>query len=86
VPAWKIAIMVGWLLIALLLFTAADSELIRWAKIGFWATLAAHVVEFGVFQRKLREAGGSMAEHFLLTLALGMFHIQGLEEPDTEDA
>lgn len=85
-PAWKIAIMLGWGLVAFSLFSAADSELIGWARIGFWATLAVHGLEFAVFQRKLRAAGGSMAEHFLLTLALGMFHIQSVDPAEAGDA
>lgn len=75
-PAWKIAIIVGWFVVGFALFAAADSQLIGYAKMGFWLTLAAHVLEFAVFRKIFEKAGGSLPEHFLMTLALGMFHIQ----------
>jgi len=75
---WKIFIFVGWFVVAAALFTAADSQLIRYAKLGFWVTLGAHAIEFAVFRKTFAKAGGSLAEHFLMTLALGMFHIQSV--------
>ena len=75
-PSWKIAVFVGWAVVALALFSAPETTLIGYARLGFWLTLAAHVVEFAIFFRTFEKAPGSIGQHFALTLALGMFHIQ----------
>ncbi len=43
------------------------------------AMLAAHLVEFAIFGRKLEAAGGSMGQHFWKTLVYGFFHIKRVE-------
>ena len=75
-PSWKVAVFVGWAVVAIALFTAEETTLIRWARLGFWVTLAAHVLEFAVFFRTFERASGSLGHHFAHTLALGMFHVQ----------
>jgi uncharacterized protein YhhL (DUF1145 family) len=78
-PSWKVAIIAGWFVVAFALFTADPTPMIGYAKLGFWLTLAAHVLEFAVFRKTFEKAEGSMPEHFLMTLALGMFHIQDVK-------
>lgn len=46
----------------------------------FWATLAAHVVEFLVKRPVMEAAGGSMLQHFVQTLIYGLFHWKPLED------
>jgi len=48
--------------------------------IAFWATLAAHVVEFFVKRPVLEAADGSMGHHFAQTMIYGMFHWKPLED------
>ena len=81
-PSWKVAVFVGWAVLALALFTAPETSLIQYARLGFWLTLGAHVLEFAIFFKTFDKAPGSLGHHFAHTLALGMFHLQEVRRQD----
>jgi uncharacterized protein YhhL (DUF1145 family) len=80
--AGKTALLVVWVACAAGFWVAPDSTLATAGRYIFWLMLAAHVVEFGVFFSRLRQAPGSLGTHFFNTLLFGFLHLQTL--PTTE--
>jgi hypothetical protein len=48
--------------------------------IAFWFTLVAHIVECFMNLELFRRAGGSMANHIVMTLIYGLFHWSPIKE------
>jgi uncharacterized protein YhhL (DUF1145 family) len=80
----KSALLVVWLLCASSFVIATDSTFATWARYVFFLMLAAHLVEFGLFFSKLRQAPGSLATHFFNTLVFGFLHLQALPPAEEE--
>lgn len=45
----------------------------------FWVMLAAHVIEFAIFHRKILMGAGSAGHHIVQTLLYGFIHIKKVE-------
>ena len=63
---------------------ATTVMLAGWARFAFWLMLAAHLIEFSLFSSKLKQAPGSLAAHFFLTLVFGLLHIRGIAPAEQE--
>jgi len=80
----KISLLVVWAVLGGAFLASSDSFYGNYGRLAFWLTVVAHLVEFGVFQSKLRARGGSLGGHFLNTLIFGLFHIR--EDPQSDAA
>ena len=76
----KIAVLVAWVLLGACVLIEGDSWLLTIGRIGFWAMLIAHLVEFFAKRSVMEKAGGSMGHHFVQTLVFGLFHWSPLRE------
>ena len=77
----KIAMLVGYAVIAVLGAVYTGSAIGTWA-FGLLAILAvAHVIEVAVFYKRCQQAGGSMAYHVISVFLFGVVHIRELKQP-----
>ncbi len=75
----KIAVLVGWLVMAAGFVAPEGSLLARLGPPLFWLTAAIHAVEVVVFRERIRRGAGSPLRHVLATLVFGFFHVREIE-------
>ena len=71
----KTALNVIWVVLAIS-FVLPTSGFVTLLRGVFVLMLAAHAIEFAVFNRTLARLGGSMGHHCIQVLLYGFFHIQ----------
>lgn len=69
------ALNVLWVILALC-FVLPGGGLVALGRSVFIVMLAAHVLEFVVFHRKLLSYGGTFGHHLVQVLLYGFFHIK----------
>ncbi len=75
----KVAVLVGWVVMAAGFLAPAGSLLARVGPPLFLLTAAIHAVEVVVFRRRIREGRGGPLRHVLGTLVFGFFHVREIE-------
>jgi len=76
--AVKIAILVGYVVLAYLAMGLQGSDAAQWAGWLLIGLIVAHMLEVAVFFKKCKEAGGSLPMHLFNVLLFGVFHIKEL--------
>ena len=77
--AVKIAILVGYAILAALALTQAGSPAGAWSAIILLILVVAHAVEVVVFFKVCQRAGGSLVGHLLNVLLFGVFHVKEIK-------
>ena len=77
----KIAMLVGYLVLAVLGVTYAGSAVGVWSVRILGVLAIAHIIEMAVFYSRCKQAGGSMAAHLANVFLFGVVHIRELKQP-----
>jgi uncharacterized protein YhhL (DUF1145 family) len=78
----KIAMLVGYAVLAALGIFYSGSAVGVWS-VGILGVLAlAHLLEMAVFYSRCKQAGGSMPLHLANVFLFGIVHIRELKQPD----
>lgn len=76
----KISILVIYAVLAVVALMAAGSTAGTWALNILLILAVAHIVEMGVFYKRCKQAGGSLAVHLCNVFLFGIFHIKEIEK------
>lgn len=77
----KIAMLVGYLVLAVLGVTYAGSAVGVWSVRILGVLALAHIIEMAVFYSRCKQAGGSMVAHLANVFLFGVVHIRELQQP-----
>ena len=77
--AVKIAILVGYAILAALALTQAGSPAGAWSARVLLILVVAHTVEMIVFFKACQRAGGSLVGHLFNVLLFGVFHMKEIK-------
>jgi len=77
--AVKIAILVGYAILAVLALTQAGSPAGAWSARVLLILVVAHTVEMIVFFKACQRAGGSLVGHLFNVLLFGVFHMKEIK-------